>query len=111
MADGLHEVALSRTGWPQEQHVAVLPDELAGGQIEDLLALDGGVEAEVEVFERARVVEGGGFDPPGQEPLVPDVEFVLDDQLQELLVAQPIGRGLLDPDFPRLGQPREPKLT
>ena len=44
-------------------------------------------------------MEGGDLDSSGQEPLVPDIQFILEDQFQELLRTQPVGRGLLDPDL------------
>jgi len=36
--------------------------------------------------------------------LMPDIQFILEDQFQELLVAKPVGRGFLKADILGLGQ-------
>jgi hypothetical protein len=77
MADRLHKMTLANARRAEEEDVPALPDKLAGGQVVDQLALDRGVETEVKVFQSSRIVEGGGLDPPGQKPLVPDIQFIL----------------------------------
>ena len=49
----------------------------------------------VEVFERFEGVELGGFGTAGQHPLMPHVEFVLEDEFQELTVGEASGGGFL----------------
>ena len=39
-----------------------------------------------------------------QVALMPDIQFILEDQFQELLVAKPVGRGFLKADIQGLGQ-------
>ncbi len=51
MPDGLNQKRLADAGWTQQQHIGFLADELAAGQVVDLLALDGRVEGEVELVE------------------------------------------------------------
>ena len=47
----------------RNQNVLALPDILTGSQIEDLLAIDGGVEVEIEGFEGFGGTEGGAAQP------------------------------------------------
>jgi hypothetical protein len=46
----------------------------------------------------------GGFGSPLQVALMPDIQFILEDQFQELLMAKPVGRGFLKADIQGLGQ-------
>ena len=64
----------------------MLANELASGQIEDLTAFDGRVETPVEVFQRLEVAEAGGLFASFQLALGAHVEFVLQEQFQELNV-------------------------
>src|SRR5262245_62124265 len=63
-----------------------LTDEVAAGQIEDLFAVDRRIEVPVEVFQRFESVEVGGFGAAREHALMADVEFVLEDQFEELAV-------------------------
>ena len=47
----------------------------------------------------------------GQHPLVAHVEFVLEDEFQELTVAQPTGGGFLQTHVEGLGQAGETQLS
>jgi len=110
MADGLDQMTFSNARRPQQQHVLAFLDEAAGGQVEDLLPLDRRIELPVEVFERAHLAEAGGFHTPLNQPVLPDRQFILQDQFQELGVGEVVAGGLLQPDLQRLRQPREPEL-
>jgi len=85
-------------------------DELASGQIMNLLALDRRVEGEVELIEVFDLAEHGGFDAAADQSAGPYVQLVLENQFQELAVIEPVARRLAEADFKALGQAREPKL-
>ena len=108
-SDGLREVAFAHSGRADQQDVAVLADEVAGGQFVDLGAVDGRVEAEVEVVQAARFAEPGGFVAPGDLPLAAHVDFVLEDEFEELGVGKPVAFGLPQPQVEAVKQPREPQ--
>ena len=93
-----------------EQHVLGFADEPTGGQIENLFLVDGRIEAPVEVVQRFQVAEVRQFGVAFHLPLLPDVEFILTDQFEELSVAQPIGGGFLQPHVEGLDQAGEPEL-
>jgi hypothetical protein len=57
-------------------------DEAHGGEIEDLLAEDGGIEAEVEALERLLQIEAGAPEPEGELLLGPALDFVLQEPLE-----------------------------
>jgi len=96
VTDGLGQMGFAGAGRPEEQHVLGFADELAAGQIENLLSVNGGVEAPVEIFQRFKAVEVGGLGAAFQLALLADVEFVLEDEFQKLGVAQSVGGGFLE---------------
>jgi len=100
-------VGLAHSRGTQEQDVLALAEVPSGGQLIDLLAADRGVELPVEVLKRFEGPEVGGFGSPLQVALLPDIEFILEDQLQELLMTKSVGGGFLKPDIQALGQARE----
>ena len=93
-----------------EQKVGGLTNELAGRQVIDLFARDGGIEVPVKVLQGPEVAEVGGLGPPSQEPFFAGVEFVLDDQFQELGVAESVGGGFLQTQAQGASQAGEPEL-
>jgi hypothetical protein len=64
---------------------------VAGGQFVDASAGDGWIEREVEVLQRAAFTEARRLLPPGDLPLLADMEFVLENEFQELRMRQPVG--------------------
>ena len=88
VADGLGQMGFADAGRAEEQHILGFADELAGGQVENLLFVDGGVEAPVEVLQRFEAAEVGGLGAAFHLALLADVEFVLADEFQELGVAR-----------------------
>lgn len=111
VADGLSQVALTQTRRPDQQHVTALADELAGSQVVDLLAFDGRIEGPVKVFEGFGIAEGGGFGPFGDQTLMPDVEFILKDQFEELFMGQLMGAGFLQAQLQAGQEAGETQLT
>ena len=110
VADCLGEVGLADAGRADQEDVVVLADEVPGGQLEDVLAGDGGIEAPAEVVEGA---QGGELDRCGaaRDPaLRTDVELVLEDQFEELRVGEPVGVGLLEADREGLDERRPAQL-
>jgi len=104
ISNGLGEVAFAHSGWADEKDVLGLLEEAAGGQLVDLGFFDREVEAEVEVFEGAFVPEGGRFGAPDDAAVGAGFEFILQDQFEELLVAQAVGAGFLQAHFQGVGQ-------
>ena len=94
-SDGLSEMALSHPGRANKKCVALLADKMTGGQFVDPRAIDGRIEGEVEVVQRADLAEVGGF-PPGDCALLSHVEFVLENDFQELMVRKSAGFGFLE---------------
>ena len=96
---------------PEEEDVAVLPDEAAGGELEYLPPIDRGVEAEVEVLDCAGVPEAGGLDAALDGAVIADGELIGDDELEELGMAERVSLGLLEPHLEAREEPRETKAA
>ena len=95
-SDGLSQMAFSHPGRADKERVALLSDKVTGGQFVDPRAIDGRIESEVEVVQRADLAEVGGFLAPGDCALLSHVEFVLENDFQELVVWEPVGFGFLE---------------
>ena len=80
---------------------------MTGGQFVDPRAIDGSIESEVEVVQGTDLAEVGGFVSPGDCALLSHVEFVLENDFQELMVGKPAGFGFLEAQLERAKQPRE----
>jgi hypothetical protein len=90
MGQRLRQVALAGAGLAVDQDVLVALDELAGGEVEDLGLVQLRIEGEVEAFERLGGIEGGAPQAEAQAALAAALDFVLEQQGEELDV-----RGLL----------------
>jgi hypothetical protein len=110
VADGLGQMGFADTGRAEEQHVLGFTDKPARGQIVNLLFVDGGIEAPVEVVQGLQAAEVGGLGVAIDLALLADVEFVLTDEFEELGVAQTIGGGFLQAHVQRLDQTGETEL-
>jgi len=55
----LGEMTFSHSGRAAEDHIAFVADVITGGQGQDLLAIDGGIEAEIEAFQGFGRGQGG----------------------------------------------------
>ena len=81
-ADSLGEMALARTGRPEQERVFALGDEAGGGELEDERAVDLLVEGEVEAVEGAvGVAEAGLLVSPGEQAVLVPLEFVSDERV------------------------------
>ena len=110
VADSLGQMRLPNPRRAEKKNVFGLSDKVAGGQIENLLAVDGWVESPIEIFQRFESAEISGFGATRHLALLPDIEFVLADQLQELGMAQPVGDRFLKSDIQGLDQTGETEL-
>jgi len=68
------------------------------------------LEAPVELVEGLEGAELSGLGATSQKTLLADVEFVLEDQFEELAVAQAIGGGFLQPNGQALAQTGQAQL-
>jgi len=98
-SESLGEVAFADSGRADEEDVAVLADILAGGQRVDLAAGDTGLEAEVEGVEAARFAEAGLLAAAMNGAAVADVEFVLEEEFEELGVGDLMRGGFVKAEF------------
>ncbi len=98
-----------RRPWERDRgtaHLWLRMDKPAARQIEDLLFVDGGIETPVEVVQGFQVAEVRQLGAALHLALLPDVEFVLTDQFEELGMAQTVGGGFLQSARPAFGSGR-----
>ena len=101
---GLGEMALARTGRPEQERVFALGDEAGGGELEDERAVDLLVEGEVEAVEGAvGVAEAGLLVSPGEQAVLAPLEFVGDERSDDLF-----DLGLLPARFEDVGHSLAP---
>ena len=110
VAQGLGQVRFADPGRADEQKIGGLANELAGGQVVDLFAGDGGIEAPVKVLQRFEAVKVSGLGAAAEQAFLAHVEFVLEQDFQELFVAQAVGRGFLQAQAHGARQAGEPQL-
>ena len=99
-------MALSHPGRADKNRVALLADKVTGGQFVDLHAIDADIEGEVEVVQRADLAEVGGF-LARRLSLLSHVDFVLENEFEELVVGKPAGFGFIEAQLERAKQSRE----
>lgn len=107
VAQGLGDVALPDPDGAV-QHDRLCPfEEPQRREVSDRVdgELRGG--GEVENLQAGLFFEPGGADPSGDRGRGPPVEFVLAEDLQELLVAEFAGAGLDEPDLQGVEHPAE----
>jgi hypothetical protein len=92
-------MAFAQAGRSDQEDIAALANELAGSQVIHLLALDGWIEGPVEIFQGFVIPEARGLGALIDEPLLAHVEFILEDQFQELFMGQLMGSGFLQAQF------------
>src|SRR6056297_962659 len=108
--DALNQMALADTGRTEQDRITALADEVAAGQVEDLLPFDRCSELPVKILERLLVSEAGRFDAPRDLPLTTDRQLIGEDQFQELGVVEFGSLGLLQTHVERLAESAEPEL-
>ena len=70
--------------------------ELAGGELLDPAAVDGAVEGVVEVFQGFLIAEVGLFQAALELTLAAHMEFVLEEEFEELQVVELVTAGFLE---------------
>ena len=84
-------MALSHAALADHDEVLAAADELAGGELLDLRAVDGrGVERPVEILQILVLVELGVSNPPFHGPPAAARRRLAEDQFQEAQVRQPL---------------------
>src|SRR5271168_2612169 len=83
---------------------------MAGCQFIDLLAGDAGIETPVEVFEGLEGTELGRLGSQRESALFPHVEFVVQDEFEELGMGEPVGSSLLEAHGKGLAQSGQTQL-
>jgi len=99
VADGLGDVGLAGSWWSHEENVSGVVEELAGGEFEELSTWDAGVEVPVELIDGLQVSELCELGAPVELAMIADSELVLEDELEELEVAQSAGLGFVESDI------------
>src|SRR6266851_9708493 len=105
VGEGLTEVALADPGRAVEQDVLVALDELTGGEVEDLRLVELGIEAEVEALEGLGGMEGGPTQPQPEPALGAALDFILQEDGEELHEGGLLLDGLAIADVERLEDP------
>ena len=100
-------MAFSHPGRADKKCVALLSDKVTGAQFVDPRTIDGSIEGEVKVVQGADLAEIGSFVAPGDGALLSHVEFVLENDFQELMVRKSAGFGFLEAQIQSAKQPRE----
>lgn len=109
-AQGLNQMAFAHARRTDEEDIARLTDEVARRQFIESVPFDARVEGPVEVFERLEFSKTGDLGSPFELPLIAEVQFIPNEQLQEFLMAQPIARCLLESDLQTRSKSRKSEL-
>src|SRR5580704_17608056 len=105
-------MAFAGAAGAEKQRVFALPDEGAGGQIEDQAAIHLRVETEVEIIKSSlRVAEGGLLAPPLQQTIAAPRQFVRDQARDQIDGGHGFGLSLAQSCFEHGGHAAEPKLS
>ena len=73
-------------GRPDEENIMVFPDELAGGNVVYLPFVDRRVKTKIEVLNGFGIAESGGLCPSADSPVVPDRQFIINQQFEKFPV-------------------------
>ena len=107
LSDGLSQVGLADARGAQKEDVGVFSKEASGGQLEDHFAGNSGVKAPVEVLQAFWVPEGSRLGASPELSLVTDVEFVLENEFEELGVGELVGGSFLQSGWQTLAEAGE----
>jgi len=111
-ADGLGKMAFTQTGRANQERVAVLADELPGGQLVDGLALDGWIEGPVEVFEGfVGIAKAGVALALVDQALLANVDFILGGRQHHKAMPHRSRRRLPSAAWPAKRRRRQTKST
>jgi len=99
VTDGLGQMCFASSRRADEKEVVSVADKLTGGQFKKGFPFDVGVELPVEILQRFEVPEVGFLQSSLHFPVLSGVEFVIDQQFEEVVEIELIGPGLLQPEF------------
>ena len=110
MSQSLRQVRFSDACWPADDDISFLTDVIAHGQVQNLLAIDGWIETEVEGFQSFGGIQRPPPQPQGELFLRPPFHFVLQEALQKLDVGPFSVYCLTMTRFQRFQHPGEAQL-
>ena len=110
IANGLCDVAFAHSRRSDQEYVFGLLGEASAGELVDLLAVDALIEAKIKALECAFIAKGGAFGAPLDGALFADIEFVLEDQFEELFVREVVADRLLKPQVEAGSETAEAQL-
>ena len=84
MGQGLGEMAFADARWPTEQHIAFLADVVTAGQVQELLSVNLGVAAPIEVLQGFGGVQRGPSQVQHQLLLRAALELIFKQTFEEL---------------------------
>ena len=84
----LGQMGLAHTRWPVKNHMLLLCHEQSRGKILDGRDVDAGERGELKLFEGLGFFEGSLFQTLVEAGRLPTLGLVLNDQLQELAIAE-----------------------
>ena len=97
IANGLGDVTLAHSRRADQEDIISFLGKQSAGELVDLLAVDAFIEAKIKAIECAFIAEGGAFGASFDGALFTDIEFVLQDQFEELFVCEVVADGFLKP--------------
>src|SRR5580693_2281401 len=104
-------MAFAGAAGAEKQRVFALPDEGAGGQIEDQAAIHLRVETEVEIIKSSLwVAKGSLFTPPLQQTVTASGQFIRDQARDQIDGGHGFSLSLAQSRFENSGHAAEPKL-
>jgi len=106
-ADSLCNVTFPNAGVAEQQNVLTLLGKTAAGKLENQCPVDS-VKFPVEGIERFMVAETGRFDAAADKPIPSFLQFVVNEEADEIQWSEVFGSGLLRSQRERIGHAAEP---
>jgi hypothetical protein len=111
LPNGLREMTFTHSGRADEEQVAVLADELAGGQRVEVAAHEAGLKAKIESIQASLFPEVGLLMAAADGTALAHVEFVLEEKFEELSMRELMGGGFMQTEVEALHQTGETELA
>lgn len=106
-AKGLRKVTFPHPAWANDDDGLMPGNELAGGQFEDELLVELGIEREIEALEGPIGLEGRPAKTQAELLLTPALQFVLEEAFEELEIGPLAIDGLAQTSIEGLENPRQ----
>ncbi len=110
VADGLGQVGFTDTGRTNKEYISAFLNELSGGQLINFFGGDAGIKSPVKVLQGFEAIKVGGFGATLQKALFAHIDFILEDEFEELSVRESIGSSFLEANVESAVQPGKPEL-